>query len=274
MQNHPLLLFGGAVLVLGSWPFLVARAKAVRVRASGTAMYAQPDQYAWFAALATAGPALLVSGVGAFLMLLLGAEIPLPWLLAGSLVVAAAGRPWGHAPGHPRLPRPPGHRAGDPLHPGRRGADLDLHHLRDPLVDHLRGAALLPDAQLLGVHHRHRLGPATASWPPRAAPTTPPGRPVRLGAAVRRHLHDHRHRHAGGDPGGAAVGHLHGRVRARAGAHPGQADPGGAGRHPHRGLRLLRRHHRGADHRQRGRQPGSQTRPSTTPWRRGWSWAS
>ncbi|MFO7647910.1 MULTISPECIES: phosphate ABC transporter permease subunit PstC [Halomonas] len=91
MPNHPLLLFLVAVLVLGILAFLVARAKAVRVRASGTAMYAQPDQYAWFAALSTAGPALLVSGVGGFLLLLLGAEIPLPWLLAGSLVVAGAG---------------------------------------------------------------------------------------------------------------------------------------------------------------------------------------
>ncbi|MFY0991937.1 phosphate ABC transporter permease subunit PstC [Halomonas sp. C05BenzN] len=91
MPNHPLLLFLVAVLVLGVLAFLLGRAKAVRVRASGTAMYAQPDQYGWFAALATAGPALVVSGVGGFLLLLLGAEIPTAWLLAGSLVVAAAG---------------------------------------------------------------------------------------------------------------------------------------------------------------------------------------
>lgn len=96
MQTNPLLaLFGGALLLLGLIAFFLGRAKAARVRATGTAMHAQPDQYAWFAVLATAGPALLVSALGAFVMLLLGADIPVPYLLAGSLVVAALGLMFG-----------------------------------------------------------------------------------------------------------------------------------------------------------------------------------
>lgn len=96
MQTNPLLaLFGGALLLLGLIAFFVGRAKAARVRAAGVAMHAQPDQYAWFAVLATAGPALLVSALGAFVMLLLGAEIPVPYLLAGSLIIAALGLMFG-----------------------------------------------------------------------------------------------------------------------------------------------------------------------------------
>ncbi|WP_163559039.1 phosphate ABC transporter permease subunit PstC [Halomonas sp. NO4] len=92
MQTNQLLaLFSGVLLVLGLVAFFLGRAKAAKVRASGTAMYAQPDQYAWFTVLATAGPALLVGAAGAFFMLLLGAEIPTLYLLAASLVVAAAG---------------------------------------------------------------------------------------------------------------------------------------------------------------------------------------
>ncbi|WP_458525075.1 phosphate ABC transporter permease subunit PstC [Onishia taeanensis] len=89
--NQLILLFSGALLVLGLIAFFMGRAKAAKVRAAGTAMYAQPDQYAWFAALATAGPAVAVGAIGAFALLLMGAEIPTLYLLAGSLVVAAAG---------------------------------------------------------------------------------------------------------------------------------------------------------------------------------------
>lgn len=85
------LLFCAALLVLGLAAFFMARAKASRTRAAGTAMYAQPGQYAWFSVLATAGPAILVGALGAFIMLLLGAEIPMAYLLAASLVVAALG---------------------------------------------------------------------------------------------------------------------------------------------------------------------------------------
>lgn len=89
--NQTFLLFCGVLLALGLAAFFMARAKATRTRASGTAMYAQPDQYAWFSVLTTAGPAVLVGAVGAFVMLLLGAEIPTPYLLAASLVIAAVG---------------------------------------------------------------------------------------------------------------------------------------------------------------------------------------
>ncbi|MDR5867127.1 phosphate ABC transporter permease subunit PstC [Halomonas koreensis] len=89
--NQFLALFCGTLLVLGLIAFFLGRAKAAKVRAAGTAMYAQPDQYGWFSVLSTAGPAVLVGAVGAFLMLLLGAEIPPLYLLAASLVVACAG---------------------------------------------------------------------------------------------------------------------------------------------------------------------------------------
>ncbi|UYG06349.1 phosphate ABC transporter permease subunit PstC [Halomonas sp. M4R1S46] len=89
--NQILALFCGTLLVLGLIAFFLGRAKAARVRASGTAMYAQPDQYAWFSVLSTAGPAIAVGAVGAFVMLLAGAEIPILYLLAASLVVGCAG---------------------------------------------------------------------------------------------------------------------------------------------------------------------------------------
>lgn len=89
--NLIFLLFCIVLLVLGLAAFFMARAKASRRRAGGAAMYAQPDQYAWFSVLATAGPAILVGALGAFVMLLLGAEIPTAYLLAASLVIAALG---------------------------------------------------------------------------------------------------------------------------------------------------------------------------------------
>lgn len=92
MQTNQLLaMFCGALLVLGLVAYLLGRSKATRVRASGTAMYAQPDQYAWFTVLSTAGPALAVGAVASFVMLLLGAAISPLLLLAGCLVVACAG---------------------------------------------------------------------------------------------------------------------------------------------------------------------------------------
>ncbi|MBS3670279.1 phosphate ABC transporter permease subunit PstC [Vreelandella boliviensis] len=89
--NQLLLIFCGALLLLGLLAFFAGRSKATRLRSAGTAMFAQPDQYAWFTVLSTAGPALLVSALGAFVLLLLGADIPTLYLLAASLVVAAVG---------------------------------------------------------------------------------------------------------------------------------------------------------------------------------------
>ncbi|MEQ6916547.1 phosphate ABC transporter permease subunit PstC [Halomonas aquatica] len=89
--NQIIAMFGGALLLLGLIAFFLGRAKASRVRASGKTMYAQPDQYAWFAVLSTAGPAMVVSALGGFVLLLLGAEIPTLYLLGGSLAIACLG---------------------------------------------------------------------------------------------------------------------------------------------------------------------------------------
>ncbi|SDO37586.1 phosphate ABC transporter permease subunit PstC [Vreelandella arcis] len=89
--NQLLLIFCAALLLLGLLAFFAGRSKATRIRSAGTAMFAQPDQYAWFTVLSTAGPALLVSALGAFVLLLMGANIPTLYLLAASLVVAAIG---------------------------------------------------------------------------------------------------------------------------------------------------------------------------------------
>ncbi|ALM52091.1 phosphate ABC transporter permease subunit PstC [Halomonas huangheensis] len=92
MQTNQLLaMFCGALLVLGLVAYLLGRSKATRVRASGTAMYAQPDQYAWFTVLSTAGPALAIGAIASFIMLLLGADIPPMLLLASCLAIACVG---------------------------------------------------------------------------------------------------------------------------------------------------------------------------------------
>ncbi|WP_301585770.1 phosphate ABC transporter permease subunit PstC [Halomonas alkaliantarctica] len=92
MQTNQLfLIFCSVLLLLGLAAFYFGRSKATRVRASGPAMHAQPDQYAWFAVVATAGPAILLSALGAFVMLLMGTEIPTFPLLLASLAVAVVG---------------------------------------------------------------------------------------------------------------------------------------------------------------------------------------
>ena len=94
--NQLLLIFCSALLLLGLLAFFAGRSKATRLRSAGTAMFAQPDQYAWFTVLSTAGPAVVVSALGAFVLLLMGADIPTLYLLAASLVIAAIGLPVGH----------------------------------------------------------------------------------------------------------------------------------------------------------------------------------
>ncbi|WP_457944499.1 phosphate ABC transporter permease subunit PstC [Vreelandella alkaliphila] len=92
MQTNQLfLIFCSVLLLLGFIAFFIARKKATFVRASGTAMFSQPDQYAWFAVVATAGPAIALSALGAFIMLLVGADIPTFPLLLASLALAAVG---------------------------------------------------------------------------------------------------------------------------------------------------------------------------------------
>lgn len=92
MQTNQLLaMFSGSLLLLGLIAYLLGRSKAVRVRASGASMYSQPDQYAWFTVLSTAGPALAVGAVASILMLSLGAEVSPLYLLIGCLLVACIG---------------------------------------------------------------------------------------------------------------------------------------------------------------------------------------
>ncbi|WP_027966248.1 phosphate ABC transporter permease subunit PstC [Halomonas halocynthiae] len=86
-----LALFCAMLVLLGLIAFFTARAKATKVRTSGTHMTAQPDQYGWFGVLSTAAPALVVSLLGAIIMLLMGAEIPVAMLLVVSIAVACLG---------------------------------------------------------------------------------------------------------------------------------------------------------------------------------------
>ena len=156
--NQLLLLFCTVLLLLGLVAFFVGRAKAARVRASGAAMYAQPDQYAWFAVLSTAGPAVLVGALGSLLLLLLGADIPPMYLLAASLVVAAAGLAVGVAQVKPHFhARQAIERVIRWVLTGRD--DIDLYYLRYSVFDHFGSPALFPNAQLLGVHYRYNLEP-------------------------------------------------------------------------------------------------------------------
>lgn len=92
MQSQSVfLIFCVALVLLGLLAFFAGRYKAVRVRSAGAPMYAQPDQYAWFAVLSTAGPAILVGALGAFFLLLLDVSVPTFYWLAVSLAVAGAG---------------------------------------------------------------------------------------------------------------------------------------------------------------------------------------
>ena len=92
MQSQSVfLIFCVALVLLGLLAFFAGRYKAVRVRSAGAPMYAQPDQYAWFAVLSTAGPAILVGALGAFFLLLLDVSVPAFYWLAVSLAVAGAG---------------------------------------------------------------------------------------------------------------------------------------------------------------------------------------
>ncbi|QEA38774.1 phosphate ABC transporter permease subunit PstC [Pistricoccus aurantiacus] len=91
LTNQIYLLFSAVLIALGLAAFFLARARASHLRMNGTAMVAQPDQYAWFSVLSTAGPALLAAALGAFVLLLLGADIPILYLLGASLAVAVIG---------------------------------------------------------------------------------------------------------------------------------------------------------------------------------------
>ncbi|MCO7232698.1 MULTISPECIES: phosphate ABC transporter permease subunit PstC [unclassified Cobetia] len=92
MQTQQIFLFFiGIVALAGLVAFFSGRSKAQRVRASGAEMYAQPDQYGWFTAISSAGPALLVGLAAVVAIATAGIDIEGMQLLIASLVVAAAG---------------------------------------------------------------------------------------------------------------------------------------------------------------------------------------
>jgi len=92
MQTQQIFLFFiGIVALAGLVAFFSGRSKAQRVRASGAEMYAQPDQYGWFTAISSAGPALLVGLAAVVAIATADIDIEGMQLLIASLVVAAAG---------------------------------------------------------------------------------------------------------------------------------------------------------------------------------------
>jgi len=90
MQTDQLLItFLAGVFVLGAVGFFLGRTKAARVRASGIHMHSQPDQYAWYAVLTSAGPAVVVAFLGAIVLGLFENAFP-GWLaIAGALGLGA-----------------------------------------------------------------------------------------------------------------------------------------------------------------------------------------
>ncbi|UTV87078.1 phosphate ABC transporter permease subunit PstC [Cobetia amphilecti] len=92
MQTQQIFLFFiGIVALAGLVAFFSGRSKAQRVRASGAEMYAQPDQYGWFTAISSAGPALLVGLAAVVAIATADIDIEGMQLLIVSLVVAAVG---------------------------------------------------------------------------------------------------------------------------------------------------------------------------------------
>jgi len=86
-----LMMFFAGVLLLGALGFFLGRGKAARTRAGGTHMHSQPDQYAWFAVLSSAGPALIVAFFSAIVLGVFENAFP-GWLaVAGALGLGAFG---------------------------------------------------------------------------------------------------------------------------------------------------------------------------------------
>ena len=92
MQTDQILMtFFAGVLVLGALAFYLGRSKAARVRANGTHMHSQPDQYAWFTVLSAAGPAVVVATVSAIVLGVFENAFP-GWLaIVGALGLGAFG---------------------------------------------------------------------------------------------------------------------------------------------------------------------------------------
>ena len=92
MQTDQILMtFFAGVLLLGALGFFLGRGKAARTRAGGVHMHSQPDQYAWFAVLSAAGPALIVAFLSAIVLGMFENAFP-GWLaVAGALGLGAFG---------------------------------------------------------------------------------------------------------------------------------------------------------------------------------------
>ncbi|MEC9482985.1 MAG: phosphate ABC transporter permease family protein, partial [Halomonas sp.] len=92
MQTDQILMtFFAGVLLLGALGFYLGRSKAARTRAGGTHMHSQPDQYAWFAVLSSAGPAIIAAALAAIVLGMLETAFP-GWLaVAGALGLGAIG---------------------------------------------------------------------------------------------------------------------------------------------------------------------------------------
>ncbi|QGT77590.1 phosphate ABC transporter permease subunit PstC [Guyparkeria halophila] len=92
MQTDQILMtFFAGVLLLGVLGFFLGRSKAARVRAGGTHMHSQPDQYAWFTVLSAAGPAVVVAMVAAIVLGVFENAFP-GWLaVVGALGLGAFG---------------------------------------------------------------------------------------------------------------------------------------------------------------------------------------
>ncbi|KTG16886.1 MULTISPECIES: phosphate ABC transporter permease subunit PstC [unclassified Guyparkeria] len=89
--DHILMTFFAGVILLGALGFYLGRTKAARTRAGGAHMHSQPDQYAWFAVLTSAGPAVIVAFLAAIVLGLFENAFP-GWLaVAGSLGLGAFG---------------------------------------------------------------------------------------------------------------------------------------------------------------------------------------
>lgn len=84
------ILFTASLLPGGGLAYYIGRAKAIRMRAQGVPMYAQPDQYGLFALLATIGPAAIIAALG-FVLNLIGFDIFEGAVVVGAAIIFATG---------------------------------------------------------------------------------------------------------------------------------------------------------------------------------------
>ncbi|WP_456269682.1 phosphate ABC transporter permease subunit PstC [Kushneria sp. AK178] len=91
MSDYLLPAFIVLMVGLGAVAFLAGRQRAARVRATGTSMRSQPDQYGWFLSLASVGAAIAVIFLCWLVLLMVGSPVPLYSLYFIGLAVALLG---------------------------------------------------------------------------------------------------------------------------------------------------------------------------------------